>query len=91
MAWQHHERTYLPGVQCLAFDGNAELLWSGSATGHVSSHLTGKLYGLSRYTAYRGHVPGPVQELVIDDRGVLSVGGSLKLATRRGIAVWNTQ
>jgi PAB-dependent poly(A)-specific ribonuclease subunit 2 len=89
MTWQHHERAYLPAVQCLAFDGYSELLWAGSANGHVSSHFTAKEYGFSRYSSYRGHIPGPVQEISIDERGILSVGGSVKLANRRGIAAWN--
>jgi PAB-dependent poly(A)-specific ribonuclease subunit 2 len=90
MSWQPHERVFLPAVQCLAFDAHAELLWTGSAAGHVSSHFTAKEYAFSRYTSYRAHLPGPVQEILPDERGILSVGGSLKLANRRGVAAWNT-
>ncbi|CAD6575124.1 MAG: poly(A)-specific ribonuclease [Cyphobasidiales sp. Tagirdzhanova-0007] len=89
MSWHEHARTFLPAAQCLAFDAHAELLWSGSLTGQVASHLTSADYDLARYTSYKAHEPGPTRELLVDDRGVLSVGGSLKLASRRGLTFWN--
>ena len=91
MAWHSYSRTYLHGTTCLAFDPQADLLWTGNLAGYVSSHYTKPDYNFSRYTAYRGHIPGPTKDIVVDDRGVLSVGGSLKLANRRGIALWNIQ
>lgn len=91
MAWQEHTRTYFPGVQSLSFDAHAELLWTGLVSGHVSSHFTKPEYHYSRYTAYKAHLRGPPRELTVDDRGVLSVGGSVKLATKRGVALWNVQ
>lgn len=91
MAWREHSRAYLPAAQCLAFDGHCELLWAGSLSGHVSSYFTKKEYGFSRYVTYRAHLASPTKELIVDDRGVLSVGGSIKLANRRGLAQWNVQ
>ena len=91
MPWHEDAETYLPGVQCLAFDPYQELLWTGSVTGHVSSYFTKKDYNLGRYTAYRAHVTAPTRELLVDDRGILSIGGSIKLASRRGLPLWTLQ
>ena len=90
MSWHEDSRTYLPGVQCLAFDAYQDLLWTGTSSGHVSSYFTKREYNYGRYTAYRGHpVGGATREVLVDDRGVLSVGGTIKLANRRGLALWN--
>ncbi|KAL7004824.1 poly(A)-specific ribonuclease [Cystobasidiomycetes sp. EMM_F5] len=90
MSWQEYARLYLPGATCLAFDTQSELLWSGTLSGHVSSLIAKPDFNFSRYTAYRGHLPGPTKEVVADDRGVLSVGGSIKLANRRGLTLWSS-
>ena len=90
MSWHEDSRTYLPGVQCLAFDAYQDLLWTGTSSGHVSSYFTKREYNYGRYTAYRGHPVGAAtREVLVDDRGVLSVGGTIKLANRRGLALWN--
>lgn len=91
MAYFESSRSYFPPATSLAFDSHAELLWSGSLSGHVQSYFTGREYNLARYTSYRAHVPGPTREISIDEKGILSVGGSLKLANRRGVALWNVQ
>lgn len=91
MVWHEDGRAYLAPQQCLAFDTHQELLWTGGLTGHVASYFTNGHSRLHRYTQYRGHIPGPARELLVDDRGVLSIGGSIKLANRRGLALWNVQ
>jgi PAB-dependent poly(A)-specific ribonuclease subunit 2 len=91
MAWHEDGRAYLAPQQCLAFDSHQELLWAGGLSGHVSSYFTNGHSRLHRYTQYRAHVPGPARELLVDDRGIFSIGGSIKLANRRGLALWNVQ
>lgn len=91
MSWHEQSSTYFPASQCLAFDGHSELLWCGSMNGQVTSYLTSRDYNLARYTSYRAHVTGPTRELIVDERGILSAGGSLKLANRRGLSLWNVQ
>lgn len=91
MVWHEDGRAYLAPQQCLAFDTHQELLWAGGLSGHVASYFTNGHSRLHRYTQYRGHVPGPARELLVDNRGILSVGGSIKLANRRGLALWNVQ
>jgi PAB-dependent poly(A)-specific ribonuclease subunit 2 len=74
----------------LSFDAWYDLLWLGTPAGYVSSHFTQTEPVLSRYTAYRGHIPGPVRDIVVEERGVLTVGdGSVKLANRRGLTLWS--
>jgi PAB-dependent poly(A)-specific ribonuclease subunit 2 len=74
----------------LSFDAWHDLLWAGSPTGRVTSQFLRSDPALPRYTAYRGHIPGPVRDIIVEERGVLSVGdGSVKLANRRGLTLWN--
>lgn len=97
--WEPHGVTYLGDVTSLAFDPFQELLWTGTSYGRVVSyflpqdashaHHTGVLDVWSRYTAFRGHMSGPTKELIVDERGVLSLGErSVKLAQRTGRCSW---
>ncbi|KAK0524952.1 poly(A)-specific ribonuclease [Tilletia horrida] len=80
----------LGAVTALAFDPHSELLWAGTAAGQVVSHYSPALV---RYTSYAaaGSVfhPGPVRDLLIDDRSVFTLGEKVvHSAQRRGIANW---
>ncbi|GAA5974216.1 hypothetical protein JCM11641_003332 [Rhodosporidiobolus odoratus] len=102
--WQSLPSQYLPAPPTsLAFDSLSPLLFAATPTGTVTSYYCSPSSGLSgRYTSYRGHW-GPVGELTIEQAGILSVGGggampgrsggggSVKLANRRGIALWSVE
>lgn len=98
-AWTSHSSTFLGDTTSLAFDPFQELLWTGTSYGRVVSyfipqdathaHHSGVLDVWSRYTACRGHVVGPTKEMIVDERGVLSLGErSVKLAQRTGRCLW---
>jgi PAB-dependent poly(A)-specific ribonuclease subunit 2 len=89
--WEQAAAVALPEpAVALGFDAWHDLLWAGTPTGRVSSHFLGSDPALARYTAYRAHIPGPVRDIIVEERGVLTVGdGSVKLANRRGITLWN--
>jgi len=72
-----------------SFDPSSELIWTGDLSGKVESLFAASNLS-ERYTAYRGHVNGPVKHLLVDEKGVFSIGGdSVKCANRRGLTVWN--
>lgn len=101
--WQPLPSQYLPTPpSTLNFDPLSPLLFASSATGTVASYFCSPTTGLSgRYTSYRAHW-GAVGEASVDNTGVLSVGGggmngrpgkggSVKMATRRGMALWSVE
>ena len=84
-----------PGVHALPtpattviFDDAQELVWVGSDHGKVVS-----FYGpeLQRYTSVKAHIKeGPVRQLLIHERGVLSVASkSVHLISRKGLTQWH--
>ena len=85
------------------FNPLSPLLSPATPNGTTTSHFCSPDQGLGgRYTSYRGHW-GPVGEMAIDQSGILSVGGggnmpgrsggggSVKLANRRGMALWSVE
>lgn len=86
--WSPSAAVYSPAV-VTAFDSLQELIWTGNNTGGVESLFASS--GLQeRYTAYKGHVGAPVKQLLVDEKGIFSIGGdSVKCANRRGLAAWN--
>ncbi|KAI9355730.1 ubiquitin carboxyl-terminal hydrolase-domain-containing protein [Zopfochytrium polystomum] len=94
-----HTTTTPPGVplSAVAFDPLQELVWVGSDTGHISSYTpvhashTAPVQNAStlrRYTAFRGH-DGAVRQILVNEQGVFSVGGSsVRLSHRRGLRQW---
>ena len=100
-SWQPLASQYLRDhPTALAFDPTSPLLFTGSPQGSVASYFCSPTTGLaSRYTSYRAHW-GPVGDCTVDNTGILSVGGgglrpgvggSIKMATRRGIALWSIE
>jgi len=102
-SWQALPSQYLPlPPTSLAFDPLQPLVWFGSPLGTVSSHFASPSQGLAtRYTSYRAHA-GVAAELAVDQTGILSVGGapggargarggSVKMANRRGICLWEVK
>ncbi|TKA57450.1 hypothetical protein B0A53_00679 [Rhodotorula sp. CCFEE 5036] len=102
--WQPLPSQYFPTPPtALAFDPLSPLLFAANPNGTITSHFCSPDQGLGgRYTSYRGHW-GPVGEMAIDQSGILSVGGggnmpgrsggggSVKLANRRGMALWSVE
>ena len=102
--WRPLPSQFLPGPPtALAFDPASPLLFAGFENGTVASYFASPTSGVTgRYTSYRAH-NGPVSELSADNTGVLSVGGdarpatyatkggSVKLATKRGLAQWTVE
>ncbi|WFD29088.1 poly(A)-specific ribonuclease [Malassezia sp. CBS 17886] len=83
----------LGAVTALHFDPYAELLWAGSASGQVSSHLNDPP-ACARYTSYASHgTPtrrSDVRGILCDDRSVISVGeSSVRAAQRSGLGRWS--
>ncbi|KAK9473883.1 ubiquitin carboxyl-terminal hydrolase-domain-containing protein [Dipodascopsis tothii] len=69
-------------VTALAFDSTEELLWSGDANGRVASYAN---EGLQKYTRFGAHKTS-VAQILVNDRGVLSLGaGNLRMTVRRGL------
>lgn len=102
-SWQALPSQYLPlPPTSLAFDPLQPLLWFGSPLGTLSSHFASPNQGLAtRYTSYRAHA-GVTNEFSLDQTGILSVGGapgggragrggSVKMANRRGMCLWEVQ
>ncbi|GAA5855893.1 hypothetical protein JCM8547_000402 [Rhodosporidiobolus lusitaniae] len=103
-AWQPLPSQFLPApAAALAFDPLSPLVFAATPTGTVTSYYCSPTAGLSgRYTSYRGHW-GAVGEMSLDQSGILSVGGggglpgrsggggSIKLANRRGMALWSVE
>ncbi|BGP38499.1 poly(A)-specific ribonuclease [Rhodotorula kratochvilovae] len=102
--WQPLPSQFLPAPPtALAFDPLSPLLFAATPTGTVTSYFCAPTTGLGgRYTSYRGHW-GAVGEMGVDQSGILSVGGggampgrssgggSVKLANRRGMALWTVE
>lgn len=86
--WHPQAAVYSPAT-VTSFDPSQELLWTGNPAGGVESYFASS--GLQeRYTAYKGHVSGPVKQILVDEKGVFSIGGnSIKCANRRGLTAWN--
>lgn len=104
-AWQPLPSQYLPtpAPTTLNFDPSSSLLWASTSAGTIASYFCSPTTGLSgRYTSYKAHY-GAVGEVTIDNTGILSVGGggmmngrpgkggSIKMATRRGVALWSLE
>lgn len=92
-------------TSAVSFDTTADLLWTGSAQGGVTSHYG---LGLQRYTNWPAHPSSNaraqrnpyhgagssggsgVKGLLCDERAVYSVGeGGIKASLRRGLVRWN--
>lgn len=103
-AWQPLPSQYLPTpAATITFDPASPLLFASSSAGAIASYFCSPSTGLSgRYTSYKAHY-GAVGEVTIDNTGILSVGGgglmngrpgkggSIKMATRRGLALWSLE
>lgn len=105
-SWAPLPSQYLPlPPASLAFDPLQPLVWVGSPIGTVSSHFASPSQGLGgRYTSYRAH-GAAVTEMALDQTGIISVGGgvpgqaggrghrggSVKMANRRGLCLWEVQ
>ncbi|KAI8925842.1 ubiquitin carboxyl-terminal hydrolase-domain-containing protein [Entophlyctis helioformis] len=95
VAWDEQRRLQLPApvrapdtaVSAVCFDAAEELLWCGTAWGHVSSYVNAPP-SLVRYTAFPAHRARVLQVLVAD-RGVLSLSPqTVRLSIRRGVQIW---
>lgn len=99
-SWRPYSSSFIGDATAFAFDPFQELFWTGSSFGRLSSyfippdqhldpHSPPPLDVWSRYTAFRGHAVGPTKDLIVDERGVLSLGErSVKLAQRTGRCLW---
>ncbi|KAK9447889.1 ubiquitin carboxyl-terminal hydrolase-domain-containing protein [Limtongia smithiae] len=73
-------------ITALTFDTSQELIWTGDLNGRVASFAGPSL---RKYTSYMGHSTA-VNQILINDRGVLSLGSSgLRMTQRRGILRFN--
>ena len=82
----------LGAVTCLYFDPFAELLWTGSASGHIASHTNAPPI-CPRYTAYVAHDPGArrsgVHRIVSNEKHIISAGDStVRAVNRSGLGHW---
>ncbi|CAG8494661.1 13748_t:CDS:10 [Funneliformis mosseae] len=72
-------------ISAIAFDPNQELLWTGNDKGRIASHFGS---GLHRYTSFRAHL-APVIQILVNDRGVISLSSdAVKMTNRRGLVRW---
>ncbi|KAK4051846.1 poly(A)-specific ribonuclease [Microbotryomycetes sp. JL201] len=99
--WRPLASQFLPHQStAISFDTASPLLLTGADNGTVASFFCSAETGVSgRYTSYRAHY-GPTSEIIAENNGFLSVGGgilaagktrggSVKMASRRGLALWN--
>ncbi|XP_065561129.1 PAN2-PAN3 deadenylation complex catalytic subunit PAN2-like [Artemia franciscana] len=71
------------GVNSVAFDRFEEILWSGNAAGHVSSHIGPNL---GRYTSFQVHMEEEIRQILPIESVVLCLTRSgLRGQLRRGI------
>ena len=89
----------LPGVHgavsALYFDTYMELLWTGSASGQVTSH-TNAPPAYPRYTSFLAHgtsrAPEPVLGLTGNEKAIFSVAsGGVHAAQRSGLGRWSVR
>ncbi|KAJ3104577.1 poly(A)-specific ribonuclease [Phlyctochytrium planicorne] len=74
-------------ITSLCFDGQEELLWSGTETGRLVSSCVSPM-SLDRYTSFKSH-RGPVRQILTDETGIFSIGGnSVRHSSRRGLYKW---
>lgn len=83
----------LGAVSALYFDPRADLLWTGSASGQVTSH-TNTPPSFARYASYAAHgTPArssKVHTLLSDDKSIFSAGSnSVCAAQRTGLGRWS--
>ncbi|GAO46990.1 hypothetical protein G7K_1204-t1 [Saitoella complicata NRRL Y-17804] len=73
-----------PAISALSFDVDHDLVWAGDENGRLFS-----LYGpeLRKYTSFKAH-SGPVKQLLSNERGIISVGDTIRMTNRRGMARW---
>ncbi|KAK9248628.1 ubiquitin carboxyl-terminal hydrolase-domain-containing protein [Lipomyces tetrasporus] len=77
---------FATAISAVTFDTSQELLWTGDLNGRIAS-LAGP--SLRKYTSYVGHT-SPIQQILVNDRGVLSLDSdSLRMTQRRGIVRFN--
>ncbi|KAK4058405.1 poly(A)-specific ribonuclease [Microbotryomycetes sp. JL221] len=102
--WRPLATQFLPNnPSSLSFDTASPLLLVGADNGTVASYFCSSNTGIAgRYTSYRAHA-GSTSELMPESSGILSVGGglhgparanyggSVKMASRRGLALWNVE
>eukprot|EP00794_Sanderia_malayensis_P005348 gene5348-6019_t len=88
----HELRTILNDhvSQCMttsvAFDPQEELLWVGTASGHITSYFGPENH---KYTAFHGH-DTDVKQIVPDAYGVLSLtSNQVRYSTRQGLKIFN--
>ncbi|KAK9457055.1 ubiquitin carboxyl-terminal hydrolase-domain-containing protein [Dipodascopsis uninucleata] len=73
-------------ISTVTFDTSQELLWTGDTNGRVAS-FAGE--NLRKYTSFIGH-RAPVSQILVNDRGVLSLGpNNLRMTQRRGLVRFN--
>ena len=75
-------------ASAVAFDDTQELLWVGNDHGRVTSFYSPQL---QRYTSVKAHLAeGPVRQLLLHEKGVLSVASkSVHLTSRKGLTQWH--
>ncbi|KAK9240841.1 ubiquitin carboxyl-terminal hydrolase-domain-containing protein [Lipomyces kononenkoae] len=77
---------FVTAISALTFDTSQDLLWAGDLNGRIAS-LAGS--SLRKYTSYVAH-KSPVQQILVNDRGVLSLDSdTLRMTQRRGILRFN--
>ncbi|KAK9492754.1 ubiquitin carboxyl-terminal hydrolase-domain-containing protein [Lipomyces doorenjongii] len=77
---------FATAISAVTFDTSQELLWTGDVNGRIAS-LAGS--SLRKYTSYVGH-KSAVQQILVNDRGVLSLDSdTLRMTQRRGILRFN--
>lgn len=84
----------MPGVfTAMAFDPFQELLWTGDERGRIAALYSTNLQPYTSFIAHKdggGAGFGGVRQMIVNERGVLSLGRtSVRLASRRGVVCWN--
>ncbi|RUS20975.1 hypothetical protein BC937DRAFT_93946 [Endogone sp. FLAS-F59071] len=73
-------------ISAITLDPHQELVWVGNDRGRVVSYYAN---GLQRYTSFKTHIDQQVRQLLVNDRGVISLGqNSLQMRSRRGLVKW---
>jgi hypothetical protein len=74
----------------LVFDPYADLLWTGSSTGHVQSFSSPQSF--TRNVAFPAHGKGGVKEMFVGDREIVTLGErGLGGRKRGGLAKWSVR
>ncbi|KAK7208564.1 PAB-dependent poly(A)-specific ribonuclease subunit PAN2 [Myxozyma melibiosi] len=73
-------------ITATVFDTSQEILWTGDENGRIASFAG---TSLRKYTSFIGH-RSSVSQILVNDRGVLSLGSdNLRMTQRRGLVRFN--